>query len=120
MTKFRKIFEAKITNETNTLIAEEFKKVSASGRKYTFKEDGNTLIVTIKEEEPNTSSNKINEAQIERVIEACGGKMKMGRREQSGREIFNSGDIDNISGKRRLAWSFKDSSKYRTSTIKVF
>ena len=127
MNKFKELFEnkvariteAKIKDETNTAITAIFKK-AFNGKKILFKEDGNTLVITIKETEPNTSHNKLNEYDLERAIEAAGGKMKMDRRQQSGKEVFNSGEIEDIQGKRRLAWSFKDTSKFRTSTIKIF
>lgn len=119
MENFKTLLEAKIKDEINQSLEKAFKSGNING-KMAFKEDGNTLVVTIKETDPNTSNDKINEYELEAVIKKAGGTMKMGSRAQDGKEVFNSGVITGIDGKKRLAWSFKSSAKFRTSTIKIF
>lgn len=118
---FKELFtEAKIKSEINQKIADAFKKdLNQMDRKFTFKEDGNTLIVTVKETSPNTSHNKINETQMERVIESLGGNIKIGRRELTNSVVWAYGDIKNLEGKRRLSFEMKDTKKFKTTTIKV-
>ena len=109
----------KMESEINQSLADVFTK-AFKDKKIAFKEDGNTLVLTIKETEPNSSRDKFNEYDLETVIKEMGGDMKMGSRSQDGKEVFSSGDIQNIDGKKRLAWSFKSTSKFRTSAIKIF
>ncbi len=118
---FKEIFtEAKIKDIINQQIADEFKKLTASGRKITFKEDNGTLIVTVKETNPGSSGNKIVEYDMENTIKNLGGDIRMGSRTLEGNTVYSSGDIKNLDNKRMLSFEMKSSKKFKTTTIKIF
>ena len=97
-----------------------FKKESDSERKYKFKEAGTEFEVVIKEGSPNTSHGKINEDRISDVFKEVGGELDWESRQQDGKTVHNYAKVSGIDGIKAVALSFKSTSKFRTTTLRIY
>jgi len=123
MENFKKLFENELSEaKLDLLDAAIVKAIDSEAKgKVTSKKDGNALVVTVKETEPNESWGKINETAIMRSINDTFDDFKynIGSREMDGSGVYSSTNIENGLGDySRVSYSMKNTKKYRTTTIR--
>jgi len=111
MEKFKKLFEALGADDKATVAA--FKK-EFSRSKISAKMD-RSLVITIKDERNRRIPNA---GKVERVLDSVGCKVKFGSREQTGKKVWQDGDITGCD-KTYVSITYTDTAKFDVTTIKI-